>query len=108
MSGRHKLFLDSVYADVKMRAEKKGIQPLTKPQIKLVYDSIWSTLRDYIAKYRTYHITGFGEFARKTVPAHPGRNFKAEEPMEVPPTKTIHFSPSEDCKRYITENSPSK
>lgn len=83
---------------------------LTKKQVGEIIDGVFATMSDYFVKTRvtrghTPKLTypGFGTFKKKKKKARKGRNPKTGEPMKIPSTTSVTFSPGQEMKRRLNK-----
>ncbi len=81
---------------------------LTKKQVAAIVDGVFKTLADYFVKNRRksgvkFTYPGFGTFTRKKRKARKGRNPRTGEPMKIPSSVSVSFTPGSELKRRLNK-----
>ena len=81
---------------------------LTKKQVAAIVDSVFKTLADYFVKNRRksgvkFTYPGFGTFTRKKRKARKGRNPRTGEPMKIPASVSVSFTPGSELKKRLNK-----
>ena len=71
----------------------------TKPYVDAFMDAVIETL----CKGDSVELMGFGKFSTGKRDAYVGRNPKTKEPLEIPATTTVKFTPSKCFKEAVNE-----
>lgn len=76
---------------------------IPKKDASAYVSTIFDTLADTIAEGKNVHITRFGKFAVKPVAARKARNIHTGEPIHLPPSHRLVFSPSLSLKKRMNK-----
>jgi DNA-binding protein HU-beta len=90
-------------------ASTPGLPPeLTKKTVAAIIDALFAELGDYFVKAKVtrrqtprFTYPGFGTFTKKRKNGRSGRNPQNGEPIEIPPSTTVTFSPGQDLKAFL-------
>ena len=93
-------------AELIEKIQKKYGEDLTKKQVSTLVDGVFTELGDYFVKNRRktgvkFTYPGFGTFTRKKRKARKGRNPRTGEPMKIPASVSVSFSPGQELKRRL-------
>lgn len=97
-------------AELIERVQKSRGKELTKKQVTEIIDGVFAELGDYFVKQRLtkgaapkFTYPGFGTFTKKRRKARKGRNPKTGEPMKIPASVSVAFSPGQDLKQRLNK-----
>lgn len=90
-------------------ASTPGLPPeLTKKTVATIVDAVFAELGDYFVKAKVtrrqtprFTYPGFGTFTKKRKNGRSGRNPQNGEPIVIPPSTTVTFSPGQDLKAFL-------
>jgi len=74
---------------------------LNKREAKDVVESIFSEIRDRLARGEAVKLSGFGNFQIRNKPPRPGRNPKTGELIPIPARNVVTFHPSQKLRRTV-------
>ncbi len=78
-----------------------GGPELTRHAIGQVVDAVFTAVTEGLRETGRYVHPGFGTFAVQVTQAHPGRNPRTGEPIEIPRGETIRFKAARELKEVI-------
>ena len=84
---------------VKMLKEKAGLA--TVAQAEAAYDSLFGIIKATLEKGDPVSISGFGSFKVVERKARKGRNPRTGEELQIPASKTAHFTPGKALKESL-------
>jgi DNA-binding protein HU-beta len=64
-------------------------------------DAVLAAIAQGVKEQERVQIIGFGTFKLARRGARPGRNPKTKEPVEIPPSKTVRFTPAAALKESM-------
>jgi len=90
----------------------KGLPPtLTKKTIIQIVDSVFGEVGDYFVRSRVsknvqprFTYPGFGTFVKRKREERRGRNPQTGQPIVIPESYTVTFTPSRDLKVDLNRN----
>jgi integration host factor subunit beta len=80
------------------------VEGLTKKQTELVVETIFSSIKEALAKGGKVEIRGFGNFKLRSRKARKARNPKTGESVDVPPKKVPYFKVGKELREMINKN----
>lgn len=88
---------------------QKGLPPdLTKKTVSQLIDAVFSEIGDYFVKSKVtravapkFTYPGFGTFTKRKRSERPGRNPQTGEPLTIPASYTLGFTPGLDLKSLL-------
>jgi len=72
---------------------------LNKREAKDMVESVFTEIRDTLARGEAVKLSGFGNFQVRDKPPRPGRNPKTGELIPIPARRVVTFHPSQKLRR---------
>jgi len=74
---------------------------LNKREAKDVVESVFTEIRETLARGETVKLSGFGNFQVRQKPARPGRNPKTGEIVPIAARRVVTFHPSQKLRLTV-------
>jgi len=74
---------------------------LNKREAKDVVESVFTEIRDTLARGESVKLSGFGNFQVRDKPPRPGRNPKTGERIPIPARRVVTFHASQKLRRTV-------
>lgn len=78
-----------------------GGPELSRQALGMVIDAVFAGVTEGLRETGRYVHPGFGTFAVQVTQAHPGRNPRTGEAIEIPRAETVRFKASPELKSAI-------
>ena len=75
----------------------------TQTRVEKIYDEIFKTIAEALAKEDRVHIPTFGVFNVKWRKEKVGRNPRTGEPVLIPPKRVVKFTPAKALQEKINQ-----
>ncbi|MBI4843772.1 MAG: integration host factor subunit beta [Nitrospirae bacterium] len=80
------------------------VEGLTRKQTEVIVETIFSSIKDALAKGDKVEIRGFGNFRLRSRKARKARNPKTGDAVEVAPKKVPYFKVGKELREMATKN----
>ena len=84
-----------------IEAVASKLQNVSKKDVEIIVDTIFSTMTDALTRDERIEIRGFGSFVSKKRDAREGRNPKTGEKVYVPKKRTPFFTVGKEMKERV-------
>jgi len=92
-----------------IEAVASKLQNVSKKDVEIIVDTIFSSMTDALTRDERIEIRGFGSFVSKKRDAREGRNPKTGEKVYVPKKRTPFFTVGKEMKERVNakkDNNP--